>query len=364
MEEINILLLEDDQQEYQSIINAKNRFESNHNISFIIQRYENLKDNKADILESLIQSKIDFIIVDLKLKDEENWGNDFLWLIQNNFHIPLIINSSNITDIDTEYNQNNNPLMKQFDPSKIDSSIIIEYIYNLYNTWITKVIWKNGLISNTLNALVWNWNFENLEEWTKYKDKDNSQKSLSRYILSHLHESLSSESKDYHPEECYIKNISWNIVTWTILEKDWTYHVIMTPACDLAQGNTNILMLSEVEKYDWTDIDDIQKSVTKLTELTIPEQIEKRQEKIYKQIRWLQKHDAKYLKYLPKSKNFEGWYINFRKVTLVNTEELANYTIICNIAVEFLKDIIPDFWNYYSRQWQPDLDHNITLANL
>ncbi len=127
---------------------------------------------------------------------------------------------------------------------------VLKDIKSIYKTWITKVIWKHWKINKVLNKLVWDWWLDNINEWSKFEDIEKSEKSLSRYILSHIHHKLSWDYNNFHPEEIYLKNIWDNkYATWTVLEKEGTFYIILTPACDIAQDKLNYYKLYRINSY-------------------------------------------------------------------------------------------------------------------
>jgi hypothetical protein len=71
----------------------------------------------------------------------------------------------------------------------------------------------------------------------------------------------------------------------------------------------------------------------------------------------IHKKTGKYV--LEKAINFISWgIIDFEDSISVKKEEMKIenwYSVITYISPFFLKDIIFKLWNYYSRQWSPDL---------
>ncbi len=61
---------------------------------------------------------------------------------------------------------------------------------------------------------------------------------------------------------------------------------------------------------------------------------------------------------------FEWWYIDFRKLFRVEITEINEYIPTLQISSLFLKDLVSEFWHYYSRQWQPNLNNEIIIKNL
>lgn len=341
MAEINILLIEDLETEIQSFKNSASIINEANNIDIHITNYRNISDS---LYKNILEKKYDFIVVDLKLSDWLYWWNDFLKIVKENLHVPIIINSADLTKLDSEFNILNNPLVIQFNANESTTNDILNYILEIYKTWLTKVLWKDWEIEKVLNKLIWDWWLNNIKEWNKFWDEDLSKKSLSRYILSHLHNDLSWESKDFHPEEIYLNNI-WSIsfVTWTILKKENDYFIILNPACDIAQCNVDYYLICSIDNFNIEDITKIQ--TKKLAGWDISWLVKS-----------LRKSSAEYIKFLPKSNIFQWWYINFRKLHKISEREIWNFEKICNISPFFLKDIVADFWSYYSRQGQPDIN--------
>jgi hypothetical protein len=61
--------------------------------------------------------------------------------------------------------------------------------------------------------------------------------------------------------------------------------------------------------------------------------------------------------FLPSVPNFEGGFINFRKLKSLKPKEIKKqFKIIGKVTSPFLKDIIARFSTYYARQGQPEFD--------
>lgn len=374
MEKINILLLEDKDTEITSFLETAVRLKEELDVEFIFTTHKALYGNEEKLYKDLLFNNFDFFIVDLCLDwdiDWEEWGNTFLKSIFENFHTPIIINSADLSVLNSELQSLDSLLVKQFNSNESSTEEILKVIFTLYQTGITKVIWKEGKIHNTLNKLIWDWGLNNIEKWSEFDNAEKSEKSLSRYILSHLHHELSWDYEDFHPEEIYLKVLwSWKYDTWTILEKDWNFYIILTPACDIANCNTDYYLVSKISDIiTWENKDiDITKLTENMSKLSDPscntDCKKKITEKIEKALKRMKSDDTKKSKFLPMSTLFKWWYINFEKLEKISISEKSDYNIVCYISSHFLKDIISDFWYYYSRQGQPNLNSDIIIKNL
>lgn len=384
MSEINILLLEDSQWEIDNFTRAKESLEAeNWNCIFTLHTFTNITD---ELYSKLLKKNYDFLIVDLKLNnwswewtEEFDW-NKFLEHIHNNLNIPIIVNTWNIWNLDARFQTEDNPLFEAIDNTDYDTTEwstiekeILKKIFNIYVTWITKVIWKEGKINKTLNKLIWDWWLSNIQQWSYFNDSEKSEKSLSRYILSHIHHELSWDYDDFHPEEIYLKKIwTWKFDTGVILKNNntWKFYILLTPACDVAQCNTDYYLISEISDISvWEnkdiDIDKLSENISKINDPECDINCKKKAtERIKKAIDRMKSNDTKKTKFLPRSTLFKWWYINFEKLEKLYKTNEWDYELVCYISSYFLKDIISDFWYYYSRQWQPNLNSDIIIKNL
>lgn len=385
MIEINILLLEDNNEEIENFSRAKEILEAeNPEIKFNITNYKIISD---EVFSKLLKNNFDFLIVDLKLANSWTWEwdekldwNKFLEHIHNNLNIPIIINTWNIWSLDSKFISENNPLFQAIDSLSFTppewstkEKEILKKVFDIYSTWITLVIWKDWSINKVLNKLIWDWWLSNISKWKDFNDSEVANKSLSRYILSHLHHNLSWDYENFHSEEIYLKVIwDWKFDTGTILKSsnDWKYYIILTPACDIAQCNTDYYLVSQISDISvWVnqdiDISLLSENFEKLSNPNCDENCKKKAiEKIERAIKKMKSDDTKKTKFLPTSTLFKWWYINFEKLEKINKSEESNYEVVCYISSHFLKDIISDFGYYYSRQWQPNLNNDIIIKNL
>lgn len=336
---IKILLLEDKDQDVLTFNETATRLSESLDVIFNIKRYSKIitsNISEENIFEDILKNDYDFFIVDLKLKwdvDSDRTWNSFLeTLMLSYLHTPVVINSSVLVDLDPRFNLAWNPLIKQFDPSSSSAEEILRHIYALYKSWINDVLWTNWTIEKTLNDLIWKWWLKNIKSWDWITNKDLAKKSLSRYILSHLHHMLSWDYDHFIPEEIYLSMNDWKYDTWTILKKWNDYFIILTPACDIAQDKPSKPKFMLYKLY---------KIITPLILGSLEEHNS------------FKSKSSKY--WLERASMFDGGYIDYENSISIPKNTINEYEIICLVSSFFLKDIVFKLWNYCSRQGSPDL---------
>ena len=158
------------------------------------------------------------------------------------------------------------------------------------------------------------------------------------------------------PEEMYIcPPISTQIRTGTIVkmkDKDESY-VVLSPACDLVYHNgrmkTDKILLCVIEGRTTGLLGDARNDLQ-------DSQKKKNADKKLKEL--ASNTHTFYYHFLPRTSNFDGGLINFRKVVTYSEAELTEQfsTPTVQISSAFIKDIVARFSSYYARQGQPDLD--------
>ncbi len=361
MEEIKVLFIEDEENSTELFwdeINEFNETNTEININPTIK-----KEIDIEVFEKILDW-VDFIITDLRLLDWQD-GNEIIKIIKNKNIVPLYVVTWHKWDLEDIDETNFYKIYFKWEENVYEK--VLNDILHLYKTWITKVIWKHWKVNEILNKLIWNGGLDNIREWERFNNLEKAEKSLGRYILSHIHHELSWDYEDFHPEEVYLKNMWDNkYVTWTILEKDWNYFIILTPACDIAQDRCDYFLVTEIESN--VNLDEFKKSlkkaIDKLHKCLDEDCKNKKLNNIKKSLDNYKSSNSKKDKFLPKSTLFVGWYIRFDRLHKINLSEIKSYKILCYVSEHFLADIIADFWYYYSRQWQPNLANKIIISNL
>lgn len=365
METIKILFIEDDASQRELFNDAVGNFRTNQANAGYSLDITSRNSVDADAYKSLLQW-VDFLIVDLRIPNEWD-GNGIIDVIRGANIVPISVvtwHRGELTD------QNETVFYRIYDKWSWTGNIydqVLGDIRELYDTSFSKVLWRHGKTNEILKSLVWGSGLNNIKEWSKFNNLGKAEKSLSRHIISYLHHALSEDYSDFHTEETYLKNLSTVPIydTWVILEKDGNNYIILTPACDLAHGDPDYLIAKisppqSTSTRDMTELDSLWALCNETEDANRSQKIEDFRNKMQK----LTRSDAKRTRFLPRSSFFPGGFINFQKIQVVQSNKINEYNIVCILSPLFLKDIVADFWYYYGRQGQPDLDHGIMLNTL
>ncbi|KZN41071.1 hypothetical protein, partial [Pseudoalteromonas luteoviolacea] len=161
------------------------------------QRYieqHNVAGYKYEIAESLeealskLDSSFDAAIIDLKLKDNINGGNEVIDRIKNNFRIPIAVLTGTPNNLDFE----SAPLMKLFTRDEgYDNAL--DFLVGIFNTGLTQVFGGSGLLEKALRQVFWKSIPESLEHFTPESPYCGlTHKQLLRFAMSHIIEELES----------------------------------------------------------------------------------------------------------------------------------------------------------------------------
>ena len=363
-ETIKILLLEDDKGEVDELTTTAERLGEEKNIQTDFIVFPSLT---AEVYEKLVKEHFDFLVVDLSLSGDDadhfSW-KDFIDIVFKKFHIPIIINSWNPDPNIPEENS----LVKLFNRSN-SAEEILNYIFNVYKTGITKVFWRNWPINSTLTDLIYRGELPDIQKWiSDWTTIFNSEESLARYILSHLESRLSNNYKNFHTEEVYLKvkaeeignDQSIKLKTWRIIKQIGTdqLYVIINPACDIANGKFVNIICLHIDPL--AEVFNDQDFIGNINDY-LNNQSNNKKEKIEK---YIKRKTGDFSIILPKTSLCEGGFINFKKIKSLDHSQISQttpplllwYEAVCDIAPLFVKDIISKFSSYYARQWTPDYE--------
>ncbi|WP_429011509.1 hypothetical protein [Aeromonas veronii] len=349
MIEIKILLVEDNLQDQQLCLTAAKEFGEDKSCKINILACSNVETAKT----SLSNAVYDGAIVDMKLASNGNEGNDVIDEIRNNFRrIPVSI----MTGTPDVVNLHDAPLVNIHKKGDVTYLEIIQEIYNLYLTGLTKIMGGRGVIEKSLSEIFMNHLLPQKDSWIEYgaQDHNRTEKALLRHALNHLMILLDDDVDKCFPEEMYIYPPASKKINPGHIVKDKKtniFYIIMNPACDLAERqkggcNTDRALLVEIQK-----LDDI---LPKECFVASPTNGKKKElEQIYKNTK------CGYYHWLPNVKFFEGGVINFRRISTCTEDVLTDnyHSPLVQVSPVFLKDIVSRFSSYYARQGQPDIDH-------
>ncbi|WNU96534.1 response regulator [Neisseria sp. DTU_2020_1000833_1_SI_GRL_NUU_006] len=389
MNNMTLILIEDNVEETQSCQNAVKDFNDDHKDKkwcIRLETYTNI-ENASKALEN---SYFDGAIIDMKLADSGNEGNQALDVIRKHLkRIPVAIYTgtpdvADVTDI---------PSIGLFKKADITYGQLIYKFWDIYKTGLTKIMGGKGQIEQSLSQIFIKYLLPKISpeptvseksNWVSYaeEDPDNTEKALLRYTLNHLIHELYKSSENCYPDEMYIHlpNLELDQVkvdTGCILKnKDNNkFYIVLSPACDLAEReggecNTDRALLVEIQMLEDILCDDYfisnchgGKKLKKRQRSNLESQgeyLSKQQDKDL--IKYQRNTKNLYYCWLPKTSCFNnGAVINFRRVSTYSQEELDNSfnSPVIQVASPFLKDIISRFSSYYARQGQPDININL-----
>ena len=390
MNNMKLILIEDHDQEVQSCKNAVEYFnKDNKKKKWCIQLETHA--NIEDASKALESSYFDGAIIDMKLDDSGNEGNQALDVIRQHLkRIPVAIytgtpDGADVTDI---------PLIGLFKKADTTYDELIYKFWDIYKTGLTKIMGGKGQIEQSLSQIFIKYLLPKISpeptiseksNWVSYaeEDPDNTEKALLRYTLNHLIHELYKSSENCYPDEMYIHlpNLEQDQVkvdTGCILKnKDNNkFYIVLSPACDLAEReggecNTDRALLVEIQMLEDILSDDYFISNChggkKLKKRYLKSNPESPKEYLLKQqdndlIKYQRNTKNLYYCWLPKTSCFNnGAVINFRRVSTYSQEELDESfnSPVIQVSSPFLKDIISRFSSYYARQGQPDINFMI-----
>ncbi len=340
MSKLRLLIVEDNQRDLRSFRNSVSKYIHEKKLHIEAVECQNL-----DEALKTLDNSFDGAIIDLKLADQADEGNQVIKkIIESFYRIPVAIFTGNRGSLDENLNEEI-MLIDVFTKGATGYDEILDKFWEIYNTGLTHIIGGTGLIEQTLNQVSVTNLFPQIKKWISYGeiDPERTEKALLRYALNHLFQLLEDDEERCFPEEFYLYPPTLDrITTGSILKTDEQSFVVLTPACDLVprgqngEPNTNHILLTEIESVD--KVLGGSKSKSKVTELC--------------------RNRLQYYHWLPKTDFFEGGILNFRKLTTLDKddfdEKFGKPTI--QISPSFVKDIVSRFSSYYARQGQPDID--------
>lgn len=356
MIDFKLLLVEDDEQDLQLCRDCVKDFENDKKCSIELIECRNVQDafNKLD-------NSFDGAIIDLKLADEGNEGNQVLSLIaESYFRIPVAILSGTPDPADSDYA--NIGVFKKGEPGA-GYADLLDNFWGIHNTGLTRIMGGRGTIEETLNKVFLKNLLPQRRKWIMYGEKDPSktEKALLRHTLNHLLQLLDDDNEKNYPEEMYLHPPLTNkIRTGSIVNKrdDGLSFVVMNPACDLVSRTgggfkTERILLAEIEQESKvTDLatkkcDNISDKETKLKSV-------------------LGNNYTLYYHWLPETSFFNGGFINFRKLISYKKKDFQQMfdKPLIQISPSFAKDVVARFSSYYARQGQPDIENDDLISKL
>jgi CheY-like chemotaxis protein len=354
-EKLKLLLVEDNKAEIDAYKKSIEIFGQKNNLEVDVKVEKRLEEAlKA------ISYHFDAAIVDIRLEDDkpgaELGGETLVNRLLKEFRIPTFVYTGTPGIID-QIEDKENILFKKYVKAEVGIKDILKEIKFIFDSGITRIIGRRGLIEEMLDKIFWEHIADNLD----LKDlTPDSEKKILRYIAAHLQEYLelgeSGQLEVYTPDEVYIHPpIKKGIYTGNILrEKDsGDYFIVLTPACDLAQQKAKSIVITSIENLKKDGI--VKQNVNIIKKRKTSDDDKRAAEEVLKRI--IGNNFSNKYYFLPLSNFFEGGLINFQKLISGIPKELEEkYDLIASVTAPFLKDIIARFSIYYSRQGAPDLN--------
>ena len=363
-EAINIIIVEDDDSQIQIYKDAID--ENNHDIENIKICAIYLKNDK-NLYNIISEKRVDTLIIDLNLgpTDYNNSGNDIIDKIYMNKRIPIFVVSGNLNNLKEP--RPNTDIFKVYNRSDVSFYEILDEIKKIYLSGYTKIFGHPGKIDKLLNEVFWKYAASYIETWCNEKGDEIRDRRFMRFITARMNEQLlyNGEYHDlYNSIEFYINPLnSEYFFTGDIVTIDYTYYLVMTPACYIENKKCEEIMLCEINFEEFRKLKrNIRSNLSQNLKQRLRELINNKDPNIH---------------FLPPTIFFEGGIVEFKnnkKVNLMYFQE--NKIIKYRVSNIFMKDIINRFSlflrnnenvelsklaDFYSKQGQPALDFDEIL---
>lgn len=356
---VKLFILEDDEKQGKIYLDAIADYCKKKYVKIVVELSKDLKGG----LEKLKIADYDAAILDLKLAgdDTEGRGNKIIREIKQKLRFPIFVVSGVLEELDSDLREQN-IFYKIYNRTEKNTDELIEEIVTIYNTGITKILGRKGKIESALQDVFWKHIAKNMDYWkSEIKNPEESERILLRHTLSYLSGYLEMDDAgaflNFNPAEVYIiPPIIKNIFTGDILKNktENKLYVVLTPACDFAQGKAKDIVVAFIEDKDMECLAQ-QKIIFNKNDGTISTEQKRDAEETIKKL--LKNSHANKYHFLPPTEQFRGGFINFQKISSVKITEIPTaYERMGSITEKFMKDIIARFSHYYARQGQPDFN--------
>ena len=212
---------------------------------------------------------------------------------------------------------------------------------------------KTGKLEEALNKVFWNHLPHAISHWEGVNlSPDVKEKQLLRYTLSHLQEILAidevGKDEKCNTAEVYIKPpVKKSITPGLIVEMEGEKYVVITPACNISQGNTEFFQFVRLLKFE------------QLPDIQSKPRSGGRKDKLKSYI----ENKSGRFHFLPGYDDLPDSVIDFQNITTIKKSDLPQGCKgVCTIAPPFFKDIVNRFSSYYARQGSPDFTDTNALS--
>ena len=350
MNSIKILVVEDDPQDINTCRST-------------VERYRDEKQREVELVEckdvneafEKLDNTFDGAIIDLKLGDEGDEGNEVVQRIQERqYRFPVAILTGTPASADPEFLYIG--VFKKGEPGA-GYDDLLDRFWRIHDTGLTNILGGKGLIEAKLGEVFWRNVLPQIGKWETYGQEDSkrTENALLRHTLNHLIQLIDEEAEIYFSEEFYLyPPPSEKIRTGSILKEKSSekWFVVMSPDCDLvvrANGkrNTDTVLFVEVipanTVLDWFD------SAAK-------ENLSSNRKREFE--RALNNNRSNYYHSLPETDFFPLGFLNFRYLSTVGEQDIGkrfDMPPYLQISPPFVKDMLARFSSYYARQGQPNV---------
>lgn len=351
MTRIKLLVIEDDPQDIRTCRNTVERYRLEK------QRHVELVECK-DLGEAFdrLDNSFDGAIVDLRLGDEGDEGNQVIQRIRERYYrLPVAILTGTPSAADQEF-----PFIGVFKKGELGSGYedLLDRFWSIQQTGLIRILGGRGVIEARLAEAFSNNILPQIEKWESYGEANSArtENALLRHTLNHLIQLIDEDIERYYPEEFYLHPPPGkNVRTGSILKakESGQRYAVLSPDCDLVvrsngKRNTDRFLLVEVVSpdavYGWFDI----QSLGAMS-----------QDKKATARRALENNGPRHYHCLPQTDFFPLGFLNFRSVSTVGVDHIGEKFELppeAQISPPFVKDIVARFASFYARQGQPDVD--------
>ena len=359
MSKFRLLIVEDDDRDLAVCKDAVEVFKDEKQIEVELIVCKDLSGAQLE-LNNAIEKPINGAIIDIKLGNDSDAGNQVIRKIQEEFfRIPTAV----LTGTPGSEDQNAT-LIGVFTKGEPGSAYtdLLNRLVRIHNTGLTDILGNRGLIESSLTRVFRENLLPQTESWAKYAERDPSRtrKALLRHTLNHLIQLVDEDTGPCFPEEFYLHPPPGkDIRTGSILkekESDKRF-VVMSPECDLVvrdngKRNTDRILIVEVFPAN-TLLDWFENSGTQGLSHKKKDELKNA----------LENKKSNYYHCLPETGFSPLEFLNFRSLNVVGEAEIKerfNTPPNLQISPPFVKDILARLSSYYARQDQPDVDfHNL-----
>ncbi len=342
MTEFKLLLVEDNEQDYDSCVDCIQDFEDENKCSIELVRCKTV----PEALKKLDNS-FDAAIIDLKLGKNDDGGNEVIQKIEESYlRIPVAILTGTPGKTNSEYV--NIGVYRKGDKGA-GYGDLLNHFWKIHNTGLTRIMGGRGIIEETLGKVFLKNLLPQRKKWMAYGEKDASstEKALLRYTLNHLLQLLNDNESIFFPEEFYITPpLNNTLQTGSIVKKRDSDRLfaVMNPACDLVARSggcrkTDRILVVEIDTYCQV----------------IPSYGNGSTSNQHKEA--FKNKKTAYYHWLPKTDSMDGGFMNFRKLTTLSNDDFDSGfdDPESQISPSFVKDVVARFSAYYARQGQPEI---------